>query len=190
MSAPTISCGGGGAGGGLAQGAGDAIADEEVVRGDTSGLQGSNVYITDGTSPLIALGGRTSAFAGIKRNGTRVELRVGDDSALTDLTIRAGGVSVAFNGLGATDPAIRTTAGTPLIEFITGSQSAYIPIAASRVTLNGTTVGIFTGAGSPEGAVAAGVGAIYLRTDGGAGTSAYIKESGTGNTGWKTLVGV
>lgn len=40
------------------------------------------------------------------------------------------------------------------------------------------------GSGSPEGALAAPVGSIYSRTDGGAGTSFYVKESGTGNTGW------
>ena len=40
------------------------------------------------------------------------------------------------------------------------------------------------GAGSPEGALAANVGSLYHRTDGGAGTSLYVKESGTGNTGW------
>lgn len=40
------------------------------------------------------------------------------------------------------------------------------------------------GAGSPEGAVAGRVGSLYLRSDGGAGTTLYIKESGTGNTGW------
>lgn len=40
------------------------------------------------------------------------------------------------------------------------------------------------GSGSPEGVVTAPVGAIYHRTDGGAGTSLYVKESGTGNTGW------
>lgn len=40
------------------------------------------------------------------------------------------------------------------------------------------------GSGSPEGVVTAPVGAFYSRTDGGAGTSFYVKESGTGNTGW------
>lgn len=40
------------------------------------------------------------------------------------------------------------------------------------------------GAGTPEGAVAAAVGSIFLRNDGGAVTSFYVKESGTGNTGW------
>ena len=46
------------------------------------------------------------------------------------------------------------------------------------------TNSISKGSGSPESVVTAKVGSMYLRTDGGAGTSLYIKESGTGNTGW------
>jgi hypothetical protein len=43
----------------------------------------------------------------------------------------------------------------------------------------------FAGTGSPEGVVTAVVGSIYRRRDGGAGTSVYFKESGSGtNTGW------
>lgn len=45
-------------------------------------------------------------------------------------------------------------------------------------------VNILTGTGSPETAVTASVGALFLRTDGGASTTLYVKESGTGNTGW------
>lgn len=44
--------------------------------------------------------------------------------------------------------------------------------------------GTRTGTGTPESAVTAPVGTLYLRTDGGASTTLYIKESGTGNTGW------
>jgi hypothetical protein len=40
------------------------------------------------------------------------------------------------------------------------------------------------GTGTPEAAVTAGVGSTFHRTDGGAGTSLYVKESGTGNVGW------
>lgn len=40
------------------------------------------------------------------------------------------------------------------------------------------------GAGTPEGAVTAPVGSLYTRTDGGANTTLYVKESGAGNTGW------
>lgn len=41
-----------------------------------------------------------------------------------------------------------------------------------------------SGAGSPEGAITAVVGSMYTNTTGGAGTTLYVKETGTGNTGW------
>jgi hypothetical protein len=41
-----------------------------------------------------------------------------------------------------------------------------------------------SGTGSPEGSINAPAGSIYSRTDGGAGTSLYVKEIGSGNTGW------
>ena len=43
---------------------------------------------------------------------------------------------------------------------------------------------ITAGTGSPEGAISAIVGSMFLRTDGGAGTTLYVKESGSSNTGW------
>jgi hypothetical protein len=56
--------------------------------------------------------------------------------------------------------------------------------ATNHVLANGLARGMTSGAGSPEGAVTAPIGTLYLRTDGGAGTTFYVKESGTGNTGW------
>lgn len=41
-----------------------------------------------------------------------------------------------------------------------------------------------SGTGTPEASVTAPVGSLYTRTDGGASTTLYVKESGTGNTGW------
>ena len=43
---------------------------------------------------------------------------------------------------------------------------------------------VFEGNGTPEGVVSAAVGSHYHRLDGGAFTTFYVKESGTGNTGW------
>lgn len=43
---------------------------------------------------------------------------------------------------------------------------------------------LYTGTGTPEGAQVGAVGDLFCRTDGGAGTTLYIKESGAGNTGW------
>jgi len=43
---------------------------------------------------------------------------------------------------------------------------------------------ITTGVGSPENAVSANIGSMYLRTDGGALTTFYVKETGSGKIGW------
>lgn len=63
--------------------------------------------------------------------------------------------------------------------------------AAATLELNstggGVTVGgslVKSGTGTPEGSVTAPVGSLFLRTDGGAGSTLYVKESGAGNTGW------
>jgi hypothetical protein len=53
-----------------------------------------------------------------------------------------------------------------------------------RITPNASGVIWTAGAGSPEGVLTANVGSLYTRSDGGAATTLYIKESGTGNTGW------
>jgi hypothetical protein len=58
--ASSIAGGGGSSGSGVAQGSGTAIADDQAVRGDTSGIQGSAVTIDDNgrvTTPVGANGG-------------------------------------------------------------------------------------------------------------------------------------
>lgn len=51
----------------------------------------------------------------------------------------------------------------------------------------GTAIGWYVGSGSPENVVTARVGSLYSRIDGGADTTLYVKESGTGNTGWAAI---
>lgn len=54
----------------------------------------------------------------------------------------------------------------------------------SETSSDGETVKVYRGYGSPESNVSAGIGSIYQRLDGGASTTLYVKESGTGATGW------
>lgn len=96
-----------------------------------------------GSAMKISLGDTATAAVMIKRNGTTVEARKGDDSDYGEF-----GAAKYFYG----DKANNVFDGF--------------------------------GSGTPEGVVAAAVGSTYRRTDGGAGTSFYVKESGTGNTGW------
>lgn len=53
-----------------------------------------------------------------------------------------------------------------------------------RVERKMASVPILTGTGSPLGVVTAPIGALYMRKDGGAGTTLYVKEAGTDATGW------
>jgi hypothetical protein len=47
------------------------------------------------------------------------------------------------------------------------------------------TTRIYSGNGGPNGRVQGPVGALYLRRDGGAGSTLYVKETGgVGATGW------
>lgn len=48
----------------------------------------------------------------------------------------------------------------------------------------GTSIVVLSGNGTPEGAVTAPVGSMFLRGNGAAGTVVYFKETGSGNTGW------
>lgn len=71
---------------------------------------------------------------------------------------------------GAVDP-------HPVYLTQTEGDARYQPLAAVLSMLH-------TGTGSPESVLTATVGHVYLRSDGGAGTTLYVKESGSGNTGW------
>lgn len=58
-------------------------------------------------------------------------------------------------------------------------------LVGNRTTFTETSIpAILSGSGTPESAVTAPIGSLYLRIDGGTDTAVYRKESGTGNTGW------
>jgi hypothetical protein len=110
-----------------------------------------------------------------------------------DLYLRAGSFSHATSGddifLDAGSATRMRVNSTGEVWIASGTdQGAYNLQVTGDSYLSGTlnlgTVLIRTGTGSPESVVTAVVGSMFLRTDGGAGTTLYIKESGTGNTGW------
>ena len=79
----------------------------------------------------------------------------------------------------------RRVSGTAVKEFMTDAISTDDAVTFDGgINLGSGTLLWKSGAGSPEGAITATVGSLWTRTDGGAGTTLYVKESGTGNTGW------
>lgn len=87
-------------------------------------------------------------------------------------------------------------AGTNNIEVVISITIANVETDASLVSYSSTsgqppdyTVEeklreFMRGIGTPEGAVVAPVGTLYIRADGGVGTTLYVKEAGSGTVGW------
>ena len=100
----------------------------------------------------------------------------------------AGTATAALSNGGKTWTA-SGTGGTMKID--TGTGGSYLTLQAYGLKVQDHTgsniVTVKSGTGTPENALAANVGSLFLRTDGGAGTCLYVKESGTGNTGWKAV---
>lgn len=148
-----------------------------------------------GNSPLTVSGGTVNT-PGLLSVGN---LQVASTSYLywlasTTFRNRSDGVltlsNFAENGFGrlqlggttSSFPALKQNGAN--LESKLADDSAYTGHVAVKFCYSGTTVCDFAGSGSPEGAVTASVGSTYRRTDGGANTSFYVKESGAGNTGW------
>lgn len=70
-----------------------------------------------------------------------------------------------------------------------GNIGIGVKAPACKLEVNGAIKGTYLRFGSvtPEGNETAPVGALYSQTAGGAGTTLYVKESGTGNTGWVAM---
>jgi hypothetical protein len=57
-------------------------------------------------------------------------------------------------------------------------------LLAKDLQILGNGIIIRAGSGTPEGVIVAKQGSLFLRLDGGATTTLYVKTSGTGSSGW------
>src|SRR5574338_122129 len=116
-------------------------------------------------------------------NGIKFDLKTSTNNHI--YTFGQSGLSYAMDGIGYLSASnngltARSGNGSFSLTSISNNQGA---IRFSR-TSDSYFADIVIGAGTPEGSVSARVGSIYLRTDGGAGSTFYVKETGVGNTGW------
>lgn len=106
---------------------------------------------------------------------------IGRDASGTVVFARDTGSGAPVVHLVVTDGTIYPFAsGTMLL----GNASNFFSQVRATQFITGAGASLRGGEGSPEGVVTAVVGSLYSRIDGGAGTSLYVKQSGTGNTGW------
>lgn len=143
-----------------------------------------NVTSTNVGASAVQIGGVETGRGTVKITHTQA----GGDANASALSIDLQGVGTAAQGIHIDSVAQGTTGvlldmrnnGNQLFKF--GSDATFaIPI----LTLGNGGPTIQIGVGTPLGVVVAQIGSLFLRTDGGAVTTLYVKESGNGlSTGW------
>lgn len=155
----------------------------DLINCQINGVQYFNVSRTG----LTSMGGINWAYGGgsygrILPNGNGIVVLY--NSAANDFNrIQLGGSTNLFPSLKRVSDSIEIrladdSASANLSAGIISSNSGRINMSSSG------TFAIRSGAGSPEGVITATPGSLYMRTDGDAVTSLYVKGTGTGNTGW------
>ncbi len=133
----------------------------------------------------------TTSLVGVSTPALQFELQAGTTqgsiSATTWARTGSGGPMTVDTGTGGSNFDVKG-AGLRLIGTDGNERARFrtSPAASSKGAIQFTGTGplIAHCTGTPEAAVTAPVGSLAIRDDGGAATTLYVKESGTGNTGW------
>ena len=165
-----------------------ALQDNTTASNNTAVGYQSMLENTTGTNNVAV--GLASLYLNTTGSGN---VAVGRD-ALLDLTVGSSNTAVGYGSLenlttGDYNTGIGRAAG---FNVTTGSSNVIIgrsaealdPTGDDQIVIRAGDTRWYAASGDPEGSVTASVGSMYTRTDGGAGTTLYVKESGTGNTGW------
>jgi parallel beta helix pectate lyase-like protein len=157
------------------------VQNNRIVTG-VAGAGGPTVgaiYVINTASDVVIKGNRIRGVGGpLSLSGVAVQA-----VATTKLRIEDNDISGLTDG-------IRTVLSLSddtvvLHNHATGTTTPY----TLKSTHRRSTIEWYEGTGSPEGVVTAAAPAVYVRTDGAAGLTLYVKTTGTGNTGWTAAGG-
>lgn len=140
-------------------------------------LAGPTEWSTKFGSQLLEYKAKANAYARVQLNGATSRLYFGNGAVAATASIGAIG-SADMGSFGHWFPSATNTyaLGDVSLRWSNVYGTNLRPGAGTAIWTSGT--------GTPEGAVTAPVGSLFTRTDGGAVTTLYVKESGAGNTGW------
>lgn len=141
-------------------------------------------YCENQPAAIVIRNGRNVTFDGLYLNNTGGIL-LGKDVVARFINVRT---TTAFDTVSGGD-------GTQRVSMEgcswpkTGNSTNFASTTIFQSFVNGTyheciLPTLLSGSGSPEGNFAAPTGTLYLRSDGGAGSTLYVKESGNGVHGW------
>lgn len=153
------------------------------VVGDIGSGGGGSGTITGVTAGAGLAGGGSSGAVTLDINVTSPIEITSDSVACSDCALKSGHLGQFASTTSAQLAGIISNeTGSGALMFGT-SPTITTNITVPQITYTGGPLDL-SGAGDPEGAVTATVGSTYRRSDGGATTAFYVKESGSGNTGW------
>lgn len=153
---------------------GAAGTDQDVAVNRMAVSSGFAAHRKSAADPTFTIAGASAGMRFVITDGTDVLMDTSSGGGMRvpgTLKSITGGLDLQPLSGGQSIRAVISGAGQ--FQLLGGAGLRH---AGNAVDLDGT--------GSPEGVVTAVVGSTYRRRDGGAGTSFYVKESGTGNTGW------
>jgi hypothetical protein len=169
----------------------------QIIFNNGSIATGSQDFTWDDATKTLTI--KDSSHATVLRFGNttgagRILFGSGTVPSITDVTdwqftSRASPSAANFGNALEERGVVLNVGGVPgTVTFGRGSSAGDISLN-DTVSAAGTFLGpkIRAGNGSPEAAVTARIGSIFLRADGGGGTNVYTKQTGTGNTGWSSL---
>lgn len=151
-----------------------ALSGNKIVR--QRDLQAATASVVT-TAPELVQSTQSTAEANAQAAASSANAAALSESAAASSEVTAEGA--AFNASGSASAA--DNSATIAQQAAADAVTAQVAAEAARDDILAL---VKTGTGTPEGAVTASVGTLFLRTDGGTSTTLYVKESGTGNTGW------
>ena len=127
---------------------------------------------------MLQLNG-TGGLVGLIHSGTNTDISLYAPGATDNLRAITGGAAMRNRTtlLGGDHKA----GYVDLFSYNDGGHQSF------QAQLDSGTFAFYAGSGSPESVVKAPIGAIFARSDGGASTTLYVKQSGTGITGWNAV---
>lgn len=151
------------------------VISQVAITGNTLNGNGTGekaIYLRNVTQATVT--GNTGP--GWTQNGIYID----GSEATCDEIVMSGNT---FNGLSSNAIAKNGTIGNYVSSYNNAPYRRSNTLGCNDFDLNNNVFEAW-GTGTPETLVTAGVGSVFHRRDGGAATCLYIKESGTGNTGW------
>ena len=89
-----------------------------------------------------------------------------------------------FHNFLRTTHASASTLDTARVDLVAADAAPTTVNSSGPIGVQWTAAKVYAGSGAPDNVIAADVGSLYLRTDGGSGSTLYVKERGSGNSGW------